>query len=140
MKKITWDETVSIGHPRLDEHRKYFIHLLNKMDSLQNEAVSSEAVSHIIYQIREFATYYFSLEEEYLEKSDYAKLDLHKHQHRKFKEKTASFCIDIMNHKKTAPKEIYEHLLEWFVGHVLDTDAEIRPFLEKKIEPVAGSV
>lgn len=130
MKKIEWDESVSIGHPRLDEHRKYFIHLLNKMEAHQNDLVSSEPVSQIIYQMREFATYYFNLEEEYLAQSDYDQIELHRSQHRKFKEKTALFCVDIMNHKASAPKELYEHLLEWFITHVLETDRQSKPFLQ----------
>jgi hemerythrin len=137
MKKIEWDDSVSVGHARLDEHRKYFIHLLNKMEKHQNDSVSSEAVSQIIYQMREFATYYFSLEEEYLEKAEYEGLEAHKHQHRAFKEKTASFCVDIMNHKASTPKDIYEHLLEWFVGHVLGSDREIRPILQSQSEAMA---
>ena len=135
MKKIEWDESVSLGHPRLDEHRRYFVQLLNRMEEHQNDLVSSEAVSQLIYQMREFATYYFSLEEEYLEKADFDKLESHKHQHRKFKEKTANFCIDIMNHKASAPKEIYAHLLEWFVNHVLDSDSQIRPYLQTSASP-----
>ena len=134
MKKIEWDESVSLGHPRLDEHRKYFIHLLNKMEQHQDDLVSSEAVSQLIYQMREFATYYFSLEEEYLEKAEFDRLESHKNQHRKFKEKTAGFCIDIMNHKASTPKEIYTHLLEWFVDHVLDLDSQIKPYLQKKTD------
>lgn len=135
MKKIEWDESVSLGHPRLDEHRKYFIQLLNKMEEHQDDLVSSEAVSQLIYQMREFATYYFSLEEEYLEKAEFERLESHKNQHRKFKEKTAAFCIDIMNRKASAPKEIYAHLLEWFVSHVLDSDSQIRPYLQQKAGP-----
>lgn len=135
MKKIEWDESVSVGNPRLDEHRKYFIHLLNKMEAHQDDLVSSEAVSQIIYQMREFATYYFSLEEEYLQQADYEELESHKSQHRGFKEKTASFCVDIMNHKASAPKEIYEHLLQWFVEHVLDLDQQIKPYLQSHLDP-----
>ncbi len=137
MKKIEWDDSVSVGQARLDEHRKYFIHLLNKMEQHQNDSVSSEAVSQIIYQMREFATYYFSLEEEYLEKAGYEGLEAHRHEHRAFKEKTASFCIDIMNHKASTPKDIYELLLEWFVGHVLGSDCHIRSCLQHQADAMA---
>ncbi|MCE5187352.1 MAG: hemerythrin family protein [Planctomycetaceae bacterium] len=134
MKKIKWDESVSVGHPRLDEHRKFFIHLLNKMEEHQNDLVSSEAISQLIYQMREFATYYFALEEECLRKAHYDDFDSHKDQHRKFKEKTASFCVDIMNHKASAPREIYRHLTDWFAEHIVVTDSRIKPWLQIKAD------
>ena len=54
----------------------------------------------------------------------------HKQQHKQFKEKTASLCIDVMNHKENTPADIYRYLSEWVINHTLRADKQIQAFLE----------
>jgi hemerythrin-like metal-binding protein len=132
MVKIQWEESISVGVPQLDEDHKKLIGILNYVDAHQDDGVESEAISLVMEQIREFASSHFRHEEEYMLSIDYPEYDAHKKLHKQFREKTAALCLDIMDHKKTAPKDIYHFLRNWMIEHMLHVDKRLQAFAEAK--------
>lgn len=130
--KIQWDESISVGVPQLDEDHKRLIGLLCYMDDHQDEHVESESISLTMEQIREFASSHFRREEEYMQSIGFPEYDAHKKAHKKFKEKTASLCVDVMNHHQETPQDIYRFLHDWVTNHILGTDKQIRAFKEAR--------
>ena len=130
--KIKWDESICLGVPQLDEDHRRLIQTLNFIEAHQDDDVRSEAISVVIEQIREFASHHFRHEEEYMLRIDYPEYHAHKEQHKLFKGTIAALCIDVMNHKKTAPKEIYHYLSDWVINHLLRTDKQIQAFTEAR--------
>lgn len=130
--RIHWEKSIGIGVPQLDEDHKRLIGIFNYLNAHQTEDVNSEIISLVIEQIREFASRHFPREEAYMESIDYPDYEAHKKQHKHFREKTAALCVDVMNHKDTAPKDIYQLLHSWVVEHILHEDKLIQAFNQAK--------
>jgi len=130
--KVEWNESICLGVPRIDEDHKRLIQILNFIEAHQDDDVRTEAISTVIEQIREFTSNHFRYEEEYMLRINYPDYEAHKEQHKIFKGKIAALCIDVMNHKKNTPKEIYHQLSEWVVNHLLRTDKQIQAFTEAR--------
>ncbi|MBL7215646.1 MAG: hemerythrin family protein [Phycisphaerae bacterium] len=130
--KIKWDKSIGVGVPQLDEDHKRLVDILNYIDAHQSDDVKSETVSLVMEQIREFASSHFRREEKYMQSIDYPEYDSHKILHKQFREKTAALCIDVMNHKKTTPQNIYHFLHNWVLEHMLHADKQIQAFVEAK--------
>lgn len=130
--RIHWEKSIGMGVRQLDEDHKRLIGIYNYLNAHQTEDVSSEVISLVMEQIREFASRHFPREEAYMESIDYPDYEPHKQQHKQFREKTAALCIDVMNHKETAPKDINRFLHSWVVEHILHEDKLIQAFNQAK--------
>ena len=132
MVKIKWDKSLCVGIPEIDEGNKQLIQTFNLIEKHQNDDVTAEPVSLVVEQMRKIASVHFSREEKYMRGIDYPHYDAHKDEHKQFREKTAALCIDVMNRKKTAPKDIYNYLSDWIIDHILRADKEIARFVQNK--------
>ena len=129
--KTEWDESITTGNRQLDDEHKRLIQILNRIEAHQNDPVESEAVSLVIEEIREFASYHFRHEEKYMQQINFPDFEDHKEQHKRFREKIASLCLDVMDHKKEAPKNIYQCLSDWVANHTCCADKKFCEYSEK---------
>jgi len=130
--KTTWNENVSIRIPLIDKEHKQLMRILEQIEEHQHDNVGSEAISTVIDQLREFASSHFRHEEDYMHQVGFPGYQAHKEQHKRFRERTAAFCVDVMNQKDTTPQEIYHYLSDWVANHVLDSDKKLQAFLEAR--------
>ena len=126
--KIEWDESISVGIPQLDEDHKRLIGILNFIENHKEDDVKSEPISLVVEQIREYASSHFRREEHYMRSIEYPGYDDHKQMHKKFMEKTAALCLDVMNRKKDTPKDIHQFLSLWVAEHILREDQRYKAF------------
>lgn len=132
MMRLQWDSSIALGVPRLDADHKRLIGLYNFLNARQEKNVDSETISLVIEQIREFASSHFPREEMYMAHIGYPGQESHKKLHKAFREQTAALCIDIMNHKQTAPQDILQLLHAWVTEHILQEDLRIQAFQRAK--------
>lgn len=130
--RIHWESSLAIGVPKLDEDHKRLIGIYNFLTARRDAAVGSETISFVTEQLRKFASTHFPREEAYMESIDYPDFESHKKLHKHFREQTAALCIDVMNHKETAPNDIFQLLHTWIVEHILHEDKRIQAFQQAK--------
>ncbi len=71
MKKINWDEKLSVDIPEIDELQKKMLALINVLIDLKESSAEGKELTNMISEINEYSKYYFSIEEEYLKKNKY---------------------------------------------------------------------
>ncbi len=129
MKKIEWNQKLSVDIPEIDELQKKMFALINALiDLLEGGAVEKEC-ANMISEITEYSKYYFSIEEEYLKKNKYPEFANHSKMHRKFE----TFVMDlrrlVADDKSNLTEEIINNLTSLLIDHIKTFDLKYVPFL-----------
>ena len=130
MDEIVWEESFSVGVKDLDEQHKQLIKMVNTLINKEDVKVDSETISDVLTELTKYAEYHFEKEEQYLIDYDYPEYSAHKEQHKVFKKKVVTFCIETMAEKVTIPAEILSYLKSWLVNHILESDMKYKTFFK----------
>lgn len=130
MKMTAWGKDTGREESQIGRHHQRLMQIFHQIEEHQHDDVRSEAISLIIDQLREVASHYFRYEEEYMVRVGYPGYQAHEEQHKQFRKKIAALCVDVMNHKETAPQDIYRYLSEWVEKHLLDSDKQMQTFMD----------
>ncbi len=110
------------------EHKRLFELAQETYDLLNNDLLQdkSEQLIHLVSELIDYTKTHFSHEEAYLESIQYAGLDTHSAQHRKFEDSLMEFDLDsaegdFVSQNKIA-KDLLEFLVGWLVTHILKVD------------------
>ncbi len=126
--KIEWGTSLCVGIPEIDDGNRQIVQIYNHIHEHRNDNVAAESISFAVEKMREHASTHFRCEEKYMKSIGYPGYYAHKDEHKEFKEKTATLCIDVMNRKENVPKEIYNYLSAWIIHHILYADKEVKQF------------
>jgi hemerythrin len=132
MEKIVWDDSFSVGVEEMDEQHKQIIKMVNRMIELKEDKVDSEIVSDTLTKMTEYAGKHFEKEEKYMLEYNYPYYSEQKEQHKEFKKRTATFCMDAMAYKTNVPIEILTYLKDWWINHILKIDMKYKSFFNEK--------
>ena len=130
--RYIWDDSFSVGVREFDKQHKELITIINQLTEISNISVDSETISGVLTEMTEYANYHFKTEEKYLIDYDYPDYSIHKKQRGEFKEKTAEFCIDTINCKKSIPTEMLSYLRAWLINHILKSDMQYKSRLNEQ--------
>ncbi len=129
MKKIEWGKELSVDIPEIDELQKKMFALINALIDLMEKDAEGKECSNMISEISEYSKYFFSIEEEYLSKSNYPELKNHSKRHRKFE----TFVMDIrrlvVDDKSNLDTEMINNLSGLLINHIKVYDLKYIPFL-----------
>ena len=132
MEKIIWNENFSVGIRKIDEQHKEIIRIINKLIESNEKRVDSELISETLMKMTQYALKHFKTEENLMSEYNYPEYEKHKEEHILFRKKTVSFSLDTMSHKKEIPDEVLSYLREWWINHILVTDAKYKSFFNEK--------
>ncbi len=118
MKLLEWEASYSIGIKKLDDQHKGLLELTNECLIAMRENRSSEDIGKIVKRLIKYSKVHFQLEEEYMKKSGYEKLESHKAEHRRFIESVKKFKKD----NSTDFDIISGYLMKWLINHILHSD------------------
>jgi hemerythrin len=76
-----------------------------------------------------YAGEHFETEEALMAQAGYPALEEHVKEHRVYKARTVSLCLDTMASKAFVPVDILVFLRDWWTGHVLGSDMKYKAFL-----------
>lgn len=127
MDRIAWNDSFSVGVPKMDRQHQVIIDMVNVLLDNSDSDVDSEIISDTLTRMTEYAQEHFRNEEDYLLESGHPDIETHKAAHREFRKKTVALCMDTMKHQNTIPAETLEFLKNWWVTHILETDMQYNP-------------
>ncbi len=81
---VEWDESFSVGVKEIDEQHKKLISILNTLYHAMSRGKGKEILTHIIEELKNYAVYHFSTEEEYMKKFNCKIYKEHKALHDEF--------------------------------------------------------
>jgi hemerythrin len=130
MQKIVWSEEFSVGVEKMDAQHKALIGMINKLILDPQATTRSETVSDVLNEMTNYVQTHFTAEEALLAEHGYPQLQTQVQQHRDFQETTAKFCTATMVDIHGVPDMLLEHLSEWLIHHILESDMAYSSFLK----------
>lgn len=123
-----WKKEYEIGIVKVDnEHKKLFDIANRGYELLKNDFYVDkyDRIMDIMVELKDYAKFHFSAEEEYLASIGYKKLFTHKMEHDYFIEKISSVNInDIDTNQDKYIQDILDFMVQWIKVHILEKDKE----------------
>lgn len=125
MAQLNWLDEYSVGVEELDFHHKKIFSLINDLrSSLVKKELSTE---DILLELRDYADYHLSTEENYFEKFNYKKAKKHIKYHNIYRKKIDKF-INEKNTKNFKIEKLLIFLEKWWIQHILHEDMLYKDF------------
>ncbi|MBL4932143.1 bacteriohemerythrin [Clostridium paridis] len=123
-----WKKEYEVGIERIDEEHKKLFDIANKGYSLLKNDLyldKYDRIMDIVHELKDYAQFHFSAEEEYLKSIGYKKLFTHKMEHDYFIDKISSVDLSkIDSNQDKYITEILDFMVQWIKEHILDKDKE----------------
>jgi hemerythrin-like metal-binding protein len=126
---LTWDESLSVGVPRIDDQHKKLIGLANALVEAIRRGQGQAVIRPLVQELREYTVTHFRDEEAFMEHIAYPELDAQRHAHRIIVMRVKEFQRAIYERQEIEPAELRELLREWLLGHILGMDREIGRYI-----------
>jgi len=122
---IEWKESFATGIAEFDDHHRKLIDLLNSSYFMIIEGNGQEELQQLLDGLLDYTRYHFEAEEAMMRAKDYRKLDEHMIEHINFTHGILSFARQARAGQQFLPIEIFDFVRNWFVMHVVTSDAEM---------------
>jgi hemerythrin len=126
---ISWTDNLSVGIKEIDDQHKKFLELVNQLHDAVVAKKSHEVESKIIDSLIEYAFYHFTLEERYLDRSNYPHTEQHKKEHEEFVDKIIKFRKEHEKGKLAFTIKMINFMNNWWINHVLNSDKKYEPYI-----------
>jgi len=140
MEFTGWDESYSVGHPRMDEdHRKLFRVIADLKLAMASNDVLLEfnAEWEVAERLVDYASMHLAEEEATMAAVGYPDLDRHKELHRFFMSKVVELEEGMRVGGETPSLEKLCSFLEnWLASHILGEDQKYEPYVKGTAIPV----
>lgn len=130
MAYLQWTENLSVGIPRMDEHHKKLVELINQVfDAMSGDAAS--AVDSVLADLLDYTRYHFAEEEKLLAACAYPDLAEHQEVHRSMvKEVLDMRSRHLADPASVTASETLDFLSKWLMRHIIGKDLRYRPYAE----------
>lgn len=126
---IPWTDNLSVNIKEIDNQHKKFLELVNELHNAVIAKKSHLVESKIIDSLIEYAFYHFTLEERYLDRSNYPYTEKHKKEHEEFVDKIIKLKKEHDKNKLSFTIKMINFMNNWWVDHVLNSDKKYEPYL-----------
>jgi hemerythrin-like metal-binding protein len=124
---FSWDPEYSLDIAQVDNEHFKLIQMMKKLEMADTRRDRVKIVKSVIGEIEEYCNIHFGNEEDLMRRAGYPHLDAHHQAHVQFKKKV----LDLKLFAAFNAAEIHQILLEWLVEHILKTDRDYVPYVQK---------
>jgi len=130
MDMITWDDEYNLDIELIDSQHQELCKIINKLGNAMDLDEDKEILSEIVQELIDYATYHFSVEEEYFKEFDYSEQEEHIGEHKYFLDYFAKIKQGFENKDSSITSDaklsmdILKYLVTWFVTHITGIDRE----------------
>jgi len=130
-KMLAWESSYKINHRDMDAQHLVLFSLLNQLDININADLSGECVDDILSALIAYMDYHFAHEEDLMRRVGYPHLETHITTHRAFTEHVGEMRDRLAGvDPLQAALKVRNVVLEWLLGHILETDIHYARFIE----------
>jgi hemerythrin len=129
MKELTWDRTLSVDVPEIDEDHRRLVDLLNILNRSVVEGDSTAYIEAVLEELISCTVWHFRHEERLMLKYAYQGALEHKSEHQELIECAKALRRRLLREGKGVSSEDIEFLEHWLAGHILGADMDLGSYL-----------
>lgn len=133
MRFIEWDDSLATGITECDLQHKKLINMFNAIYDAIRLNIDKKALKEALDSLINYFDKHFAFEEELMEKYEYPEINIHKEEHKNFRETIDKF-LQKNPDEEINFLEVLKFLRNWWLNHILTMDKKYGPFLETKIK------
>ncbi|MGE4554404.1 MAG: bacteriohemerythrin [Desulfovibrionaceae bacterium] len=122
MPIVVWDGSLDLGFDEIDKQHAYMFEVINRLYHKILRGDERHAVRDVVDSMRNFVTYHFRTEEEFLTRAGYPETEKHKAAHQTFVEELERFELLQDSGVPSVAHEALTFLLGWLVHHIMVWD------------------
>jgi len=130
---ISWDESLSVGVPEMDEEHKELIRMINRTQELLELGRRKDALEFFERGLMRYTETHLVDEEEFMERIGYPKLAEHKKQHELFRKKVRELGAALKEQELDKLHEALDLSWAWIYRHITGADREYGLFYQKNV-------
>ncbi|MBW8072364.1 MAG: bacteriohemerythrin [Ferrovum sp.] len=124
---IHWDKSYEIGNPLIDTEHRLLIMLFRKLDVAIKSAESEATLMRILFEIKKFADFHFTSEENLMHEIGYSGTEAHEAIHSALLAQL-EVMIGRVSKKREMPDDLLYFMNEWILRHIALEDQNIADF------------
>lgn len=132
---IEWRQSMCVGDPVVDSDHKHLVDLINDFEKSITGKVDHRKIARVLLGLVQYTGEHFAREEELQLKIRYSYYESHRKQHRDVLKQLEHVLMDYTAANGTVQdsmiREIAKFLKEWLVGHIIESDLRMRPYIQK---------
>ena len=129
MKKIIWDETLSVDGGEIDEDHRRLVDLFNILSRSVEEGDAAEYIDAVLEELISCTIWHFRHEERLMLMYKYDGLDVHKDEHNDLIDSVRGLQQKFHKENKLLTNEDIEYLEDWLTQHILGQDMRLGFYL-----------
>ena len=134
--KFNWDPQLEIGINELDQQHQQLFKIGRCIEQhliVHCAGATDEGLMAILYELRDYITYHFFTEEEYMEEIGYPDLETHKIQHKRFKDDINKIDYEqLCAEPQSSLINLRDYLVSWIFEHMVHEDQKIAQYINTK--------
>ena len=131
MSAIDWSRVPRTGIAIIDGQHRNLVLTVNELDAAVAEGRGGEPLREILSNLRLYAQYHFSTEEQLLSRHGWPGLAEHKQHHARFAEALDEFDFEALLDAPDAAADLLFFLRDWLVNHLGREDVSFSRFLKQ---------
>jgi hemerythrin len=133
MKRMQWNDSLSVGIEQIDnQHKKWIEHFNNASEAIEAKQTPTQ-ISKTLEFLMDYTEVHFSTEEKYMTDLGYAGLGEHKARHDQLRSTLANLVKDFEDEGVTSKlaEAIDSFLGNWLIQHINEIDKKFAAFAKK---------
>jgi len=123
MNRIVWTDDFELGIDMIDRHHKQLVALINLVaECIGNNAPRGELAA-VLGGLKDYATYHFHAEEEFMKKIGYPDFVAHARVHSGFSDHITALGMRFDEGDNNVINELGNYLEFWLIDHIVINDS-----------------
>jgi hemerythrin len=129
MKDLTWDKTLSVDVPEIDEDHRRLVDLFNILNHSVVDGDATQYIEAVMEELISCTVWHFRHEERLMLKYGYEGFMEHKSEHEELIASAKALQQKLLDEGKLVLSEDIQFLENWLTGHILGTDMDMGSYL-----------
>ena len=129
MKKIIWDESLSVDGGEIDEDHRRLVDLFNILSRAVEEGDAAEYIDAVLEELVSCTIWHFRHEERLMLMYKYDGIEAHKDEHNDLIDSVRELQQKFHKENRLLTNEDIEYLEDWLTQHILGQDMRLGFYL-----------
>jgi hemerythrin-like metal-binding protein len=122
---ITWDGSLAMGLPEIDEQHHRFVDLLAKLEKAIENRDEEKHLADVFEELEQYIIYHFGNEEKHFDEFGcYPDADVHKKAHAAFSDHVKQLRYQFLDDNSAGAFELARSMFDWLRNHIASMDRD----------------